>query len=118
MIAYRQGRPGRLPRNGSDTRNACTDDLKTEPLKGRARGNEGLGSAQELYAAERAPPFADRPGRDVRLAGQWLRLLHPHAYERGAHPRRDRRSDIGLRDETRQPDALRCSDQRMEPHCN
>jgi hypothetical protein len=89
-LAARQGRPGRWPRNGLDKRKARTDDPKTKHPQGRARGNEGLGSARELCAVERAQPFADRPGQDARLEDQRLRLLHPHAYERGAHPQQPR----------------------------
>src|SRR4029077_19965298 len=66
------------------------DDPKAEPLQGGARGDEGFGGARELRAGERARPFADRSGQDARLADQWLRLLHPHAHERSACPRRKR----------------------------
>src|SRR5260370_16135325 len=71
-------------RNGVDNRKAYSDVSKTEPLQGCPGGDEGVGGARELRAGQRARPFADRSGQDTRLADQWLALLHPYAYERGA----------------------------------
>src|SRR5260370_39909259 len=84
-------------RNGVDNRKAYGDVSKTEPLQGCAGGDEGVGGARELRAGERAGPFADRSGQDTRLADQWLRLLHPYAYERGARSRRDRGAALSAR---------------------
>src|SRR5580692_6259730 len=84
-------------RNGVDNRKACGDVSKTEPLQGGAGGDEGVGGARELRAGERARPFADRSRQDARLADQWLRLLHPYAYERSARPRRDRGAPLFAR---------------------
>jgi DHA2 family multidrug resistance protein len=69
-------------------------ETQDELLPGGPRDHEGAGRARSPDPGLRPREVADRTRQDPRLADQWLRLLHQHAYRRRPQAGRDRAAAV------------------------